>query len=56
MRWYYSIAGGHAHVRVYMHGAKCGDLCFRINEWEEVHAAMPSFVEFIKITSEEDME
>jgi hypothetical protein len=29
MKWYYTIAGGHTHVRVFMNGAKCGDLCFR---------------------------
>lgn len=35
MRWYYTIAGGHTHVRVYKNG-KCGDLCFRNEEFEKI--------------------
>lgn len=33
MRWYYVVMGGHTHVRVFMNGAKCGDLCFRNEEF-----------------------
>ena len=33
MKWYYKIYGGHTHVRVFMNGAKCGDLCFRNEEF-----------------------
>jgi hypothetical protein len=36
MKWYYKIQGGHVHVRVFMNGAKCGDLCFRVEEFEQV--------------------
>lgn len=36
MRWYYHIVGGHTHVRVFMNGAKCGDLCFRNEEWQQL--------------------
>jgi hypothetical protein len=36
MKWYYSIAGGHTHVRVFMNGGKCGDLCFRNEEFEVI--------------------
>jgi hypothetical protein len=32
MKWYYKRQGGHYWVRVFMNGAKCGDLCFRANE------------------------
>lgn len=33
MKWYYKIIGEHTHVRVFMNGAKCGDLCFRNDEF-----------------------
>jgi len=36
MKWIYTVAGGHTHVKVYMNGAKCGDLCFRNEEFVEV--------------------
>jgi hypothetical protein len=36
MNWYYTIAGGHTHVRVFMNGAKCVDLCFRNEEFEQI--------------------
>jgi hypothetical protein len=36
MRWYYTIKGGHTHVRVFMNGGKCGDLCFRNEEFEQI--------------------
>lgn len=36
MNWYYSIRGGHTHVRVFMNGAKCGDLCFRNEEFVSI--------------------
>jgi hypothetical protein len=38
MKWYYTIAGGHTHVRVFMNGAKCGDLCFRNEEFVKLLA------------------
>lgn len=36
MKWYYTIKGGHTHVRVFMNGGKCGDLCFRNEEFEQL--------------------
>jgi hypothetical protein len=33
MKWYWKIAGGHTRVRVFLNGAKCGDLCFRNEEF-----------------------
>lgn len=36
MRWYYRIRGGHTHVRVFMNGGKCGDLCFRNEEFAQI--------------------
>lgn len=36
MKWYYKVAGGHTHVRVFMNGGKCGDLCFRNEEFKEL--------------------
>lgn len=37
MKWYWHVAGGHTHVRVFMNGGKCGDLCFRNEEFEAIH-------------------
>ena len=36
MKWYFQIRGGHTHVRVFMNGGKCGDLCFRNEEFQLV--------------------
>jgi hypothetical protein len=41
IRYRYRIAGSHVHVRVFScndkeHWAKCGDLCFRKEEWLEI--------------------
>jgi hypothetical protein len=64
MKWYYTIAGGHTHVRVFMNGAKCGDLCFRNVEfhlvlhrleWKQLvrDGATQSNIEFINETPPE---
>lgn len=37
IKWYYKVMGGHTHVRVFMNGAKCGDLVFRNSEFEELN-------------------
>lgn len=34
MTWYYSIAGGHTHVRVFVNWVNCGKLCFRNEEFQ----------------------
>ena len=44
MKWYYTIAGGHTHVRVFMNGGKCGDLCFRNAEFELIKQTIVSIV------------
>lgn len=36
MRWHFKVRGGHTHVRVFMNGGKCGDLCFRNDEFTTV--------------------
>lgn len=50
MKWYYHIAGGHTHVAVFMNGGKCGDLCFRNEEFQQamnqLDFATP-YIEFI---------
>lgn len=46
MKWYWHIAGGHTHVRVFMNGGKCGDLCFRNEEFEQVREHCP-WIQFI---------
>jgi hypothetical protein len=33
MKWYWKIGGGHTHVRIFLNGAKCGDLCFTNEEF-----------------------
>ncbi len=51
MRWYYTILGGHVHIRVFLNGAKCGDLCFRFNEFEKIRSELSHktwIVEFIE--------
>lgn len=40
MNWYYKVLGGHTHVRVFMNGAQCGDLCFRNEEFEDISRAV----------------
>lgn len=40
MNWYFSLRGGHVHVRVFFNGAKCGDLCFRVDEWTKIVACV----------------
>lgn len=39
MNIYWKLLGGHYHCRVFMNGAKCGDLCCRKEEWKEFRAA-----------------
>lgn len=36
MNWYYKILGSHTHVSVFTNGAKCGDLCFRNEEFAQL--------------------
>ena len=52
MKWYWHRAGGHTHVRVFMDGAKCGDLCFRNEEFDYIREPLMmgcmGVVEFIE--------
>jgi len=50
MKWYWKIGGGHTHVRVFMYGAKCGDLCFRNEEFDQIQRTMGSanLIDFIE--------
>ncbi len=50
MKWYWKVSGGHTHVRVFMNGGKCGDLCFRNEEFEIVRQSCP----WIQFISEDD--
>lgn len=58
MIWYYTIVGGHTHVRVFMNGGECGDLCFRNEEFEQLREedydvpTLANFIEFINETPE----
>jgi hypothetical protein len=38
MNIYWKKLGGHIHMRVFINGAKMGDLCCRESEWKEVQA------------------
>lgn len=43
--------GGHTHVRVFMNGAKCGDLVFRNEEFETIkdnQQGQPALVQLIE--------
>lgn len=40
MTAYYKVLGGHTHIRVFVNGAKSGDLCVRNYEFEALRAAM----------------
>lgn len=42
MKWRFIVKGGHTHVRVFMNGAKCGDLCFRNEEFDQIRESLPS--------------
>ena len=50
MNWYYSIQGGHTHVRVFMNGGKCGDLVFRNEEFTEISSTPHPHIRFIDET------
>jgi hypothetical protein len=56
IRWYYQIQGGHTHVRVFMNGAKCGDLRFRNEEFEHILdswiSGQPTITDFINQETE----
>ena len=47
MKWYFEVLGGHTHVRVFMNGGKCGDLCFRNAEFTQVREHCP-WIAFIE--------
>jgi hypothetical protein len=50
MRWYFTILGGRVHIRVFLNGAKCGDLCFRREEFDQIQGELchkTGLVEFI---------
>lgn len=48
MKWYWHRAGGHVHVRVFMNGAKCGELCFRVEEFELLRSTLNLTITFIE--------
>jgi hypothetical protein len=53
MTWYWKIHGGYTHVRVFMNGAKCGDLCFRDEEFYYVRHSVGHVVFIEEPTPEE---
>lgn len=42
LNFWYEEAGGHTHVRVFLNGGKCGDLCFRNEEFALLRGAIRS--------------
>jgi hypothetical protein len=53
MKWYYQVRGGHTHVRVFMNGGKCGDLCFRNEEFDAVVESCP-WIQFVSETEHDE--
>lgn len=47
MRWYWHLQGKHVHVRVFINGGKCGDLCFRAEEFKLLQEHMAVWIDFI---------
>lgn len=47
MKWYFRILGSHAHIRCFINGAHCGNLCLRFGELQEVQKHCP-WIEFIE--------
>lgn len=54
MKWYWKIMGGHTHVRVFMNGAKCGDLCFRNEEFRAFNHTDRNKIGLVEIEFIED--
>lgn len=42
MKWYYRTIGHQTHVKVFINGAKAGDLCFRNEEFEQIKTVYSS--------------
>lgn len=53
MKWYYKMSCGVTFVRVFMNGAKCGDLCFSHEEFDRIMESDLPSIEFINETSKE---
>lgn len=49
MNWYYRIEGGHTWVRVFMNGGKCGDLCFRNEEFAQFKACTEAVQKLVPV-------
>lgn len=52
MKWFYKVQGIHTRVRVFMNGVKCGDLCFRNEEFQQIETLVDAntFITFIDET------
>jgi hypothetical protein len=48
MKWYFKIIGHHTHVKVFINGAKAGDLCFRNEEFDSLNRRLMGDIEFIE--------
>ena len=51
MTWHYSTRGLHVHVHVFVDGGKCGDLCFRIPEFDAIQQGGLGDTEFVEETA-----
>lgn len=51
MKWYYKTVGLHTHVRVFMNGACCGNLVFRVEEFNNIKTSLEG--EPVKVTVDE---
>lgn len=47
MRWRYVRKGDHIHVRVFMNGANCGQLTFRLEEFQDIQNELAHQIDFV---------
>lgn len=55
MKWHYKVCANHVHVRVFMNGARCGNLVFDLEEFEQIRREQSTIgtIEFVQDTQEE---
>lgn len=48
IRWYYTTRGEHVHIRVFMKGAKLGDICMAREDFRDIRDHGMPFVNMIE--------
>lgn len=49
MRWHYQVGEAHTRVLVFMNGALCGELCFRIEEFQALRRQFEGTIHFTRV-------